>query len=39
MSSVDVSAELDARLAMALDSFEDMCGPKSQTSVPSCKVT
>ena len=39
MSSVSFSDELDARLALALDPFEDMCGPKSQNSVPSWKVT
>ncbi len=39
MSSISVSDELDARLALALDPFEDMCGPKSQTSVPAWKVT
>lgn len=39
MSSVSVSDELDARLALALDPFEDMCGPVSQNSVPSWKVT
>ncbi|DBA78046.1 TPA: hypothetical protein ACH3X2_008022 [Trebouxia sp. C0005] len=39
MSSVSVSDELDARLALALDPFEDMCGPKSQNSVPSWKNT
>ena len=39
MSCVSVSDELDARLALALDPFEDMCGPKSQASVPSWKVT
>ncbi|KAL0027704.1 hypothetical protein WJX79_010488 [Trebouxia sp. C0005] len=39
MSSVSASDELDARLALALDPFEDMCGPKSQNSVPSWKNT
>ena len=38
MSSVSASQELDTRLAMALDPFEDMCGPKSQGSIPSWKV-
>ncbi|KAL0021823.1 hypothetical protein WJX77_004862 [Trebouxia sp. C0004] len=39
MSSVSVSDELDARLALSLDPFEEMCGPKSQNSVPSWKNT
>ena len=38
MSSVSASEELDTRLAMALDPFEDMCGPKSHGSIPSWKV-
>ena len=38
MSSVSASEELDTRLAMALDPFEDMCGPKSHSSGPSWKV-
>lgn len=39
MSAGSISDELDARLSLALDPFEDMCGPKSQTSIPAFKVT
>ena len=39
MSASSVSDELDARLSLALDPFEDMCAPKSHTTIPSFKVT
>ena len=39
MSASSVSDELDARLSFALDPFEDMCAPKSQTTIPAFKVT
>ena len=38
MSLGSVSEELDARLSLALDPFEDMCAPTSQTSIPAWKV-
>lgn len=39
MSASSFSEELDARLSLALDPFEDMCAPKSQNSIPAFKVT
>lgn len=38
MSASSVSDELDSRLSLALDPFEDMCAPKSQTTFLACKV-
>ena len=38
MSASSISDELDARLSLVLDPFEDMCAPKSQNSIPAFKV-
>ncbi|KAL3153195.1 hypothetical protein ABBQ38_011946 [Trebouxia sp. C0009 RCD-2024] len=38
MSASSISEELDARLSIALDPFEDMCAPKSQNSIPAFKA-